>query len=377
MCGRESVPARAWLHASTGGHFLSVLILTINIALFVLMAIIEVRNGAGVESFWQSASGSVLAGVGALYPGALANGEWWRLVTWNFLHIGLMHLLFNSSALYQIGPQVEEAYGSAKFIFIYLATGAFAGLTSMVIRPSFTAGASGAIFGLIGLMAAYGYRLGGTYGQALMRSMLIWAAFGFMIGLMPGINNIAHGGGFVAGVALAFLIPAGSNLTETAGRLWTAVMIACVLIVAASFVMAGRNYNRVQEQAAEEAQLRHDAQNVITLSQRVHSAKLVANDSRDAMESKKAPQQVADSLRGAARDIASVPHIDGRSDEIKQQMADLLNKRADAFQAAAKDPKALQSAVSAEWEALGAAFKAHREWEDSVLEKYQLQRGQQ
>src|SRR5205085_11436576 len=74
MCGRESVPARAWLHASTGGHFISVIILTINILLFVLMAVMEMRNGAGAEAFMQSAGGSVPAGIGALYPGALADG---------------------------------------------------------------------------------------------------------------------------------------------------------------------------------------------------------------------------------------------------------------------------------------------------------------
>src|ERR1041384_3910785 len=128
LCGKESVPARAWLHASTGGHFISLIILTINILLFVLMALVEGRSGGGADAFLQSASSSVLAGFGALYPGAIAAGEWWRLITWNFLHIGLMHLLFNSMALYQIGPQVEELFGPAKFIFIYLATGIAAGI---------------------------------------------------------------------------------------------------------------------------------------------------------------------------------------------------------------------------------------------------------
>src|SRR5205085_6830374 len=175
-------------------------------------------------AFMQSAGGSVLAGIGALYPGALADGEWWRLVTWNFLHIGLMHLVFNSIALYQVGPQVEEVFGSAKFIFVYLATGVIAGIASLVIKPSFTAGASGALFGMIGLMAAYGYRQGGVLGRALMRQMLIWAAFGFVIGLMPGINNIAHAGGFVAGGALAFIISAESTMTLNAGRIWNVVL---------------------------------------------------------------------------------------------------------------------------------------------------------
>lgn len=367
MCGRESVPARTFLHASTGGHFISIIILTINIALFVVMALVEMRNGAGAEAFMQSGNGSVLRGIGALYPGALANGEWWRLVTWNFLHIGLVHLLFNSIALYQVGPQVEEIFGSAKFIFIYLVTGVVAGLASMIISPSFTAGASGALFGLIGLMAAYGYRLGGVFGRALMKSMLIWAAFGFAVGMMPGINNIAHGGGFVAGVALAFVIPAESTMTVNSARLWNAVMIACMLIVAASFAMAGRNFNQAQEIAA-------DGRSVITLSRHVRSAVQVMNESQQAVTSKKDPQLISDGLRGAARDILSVPRIDDRSEEIKQQIGDLLTKRAEAFAAAAKDQKALPRAVLAEWDSTERAFNAYFEWEDSVLSKYQLEK---
>lgn len=375
MCGREAVPARTFLHASTGGHFISIIILTINIALFVLMALVEMRNGAGAEAFMQSASTSVLGGIGALYPGALANGEWWRLVTWNFLHIGLVHLLFNSIALYQVGPQVEEIFGSAKFIFIYLVTGVVAGLASMIISPSFTAGASGALFGLIGLMAAYGYRLGGVFGRALMKSMLIWAAFGFAIGMMPGINNIAHGGGFVAGVALAFVIPAESTMTVNSARLWNAVMIACMLIVAASFAMAGRNFNQAQERAAEEVQLRHVGQDVISLSRRIHSAEDLLSQSYDAPPPSRDAQQLADSLRAAGRDVMSVSHIDDRSDQIKQQYAELLNRRAEGLEMAAKDKKPLSPATPAEVATIKNMFKAYDEWEESVLSKYQLVRG--
>jgi rhomboid protease GluP len=369
MCGRESVPARAFLHASTGGHFISVIILTINILLFVLMALIEIRNGAGAEAFFKSASGSVLAGIGALYPGALAQGEWWRLVTWNFLHIGLMHLAFNSIALYQIGPQVEEVFGSAKFIFIYLATGIAAGIASLVISPSFTAGASGAVFGLIGLMAVYGYRQGGVFGRALMRSMLIWAAFGFVIGLSPGINNIAHGGGFVAGGALGFLIPPESSTTHTAARIWNVVMILCVLAVTGSFAMAGSNFN------AEEA-IAADARNVVELSQRMRYADRVVVDAEQPA-AKKDPQQTADALRSAARDILSIPHIDDRSDEIKQQYADLLTKRADVWAAAAKNKTAPPAASPAEANATEDVINAYLEWEESVLKKYRLERRRQ
>jgi hypothetical protein len=280
-----------------------------------------------------------------------------------------MHLAFNSIALYQIGPQVEEVFGSAKFIFIYLATGIFAGIASMVINPSFTAGASGAIFGLIGLMAVYGYRLGGTYGRALMRSMLIWAAFGFVIGLSPGINNIAHGGGFVAGGALGFLISPESPRSHTAARIWNIVMIICVLAVAGSLAMAGSNFSTEEALAA-------DARNVVDLSQRMRYADRLFVDAEQASANKDL-QQAADALRSAARDITSIPHIDDRSDAIKQQYADQLTKRADVLAAAAKNKAVPPAVPPADVNATEDALNAYLEWEESVLKKYHLERRRQ
>src|SRR6478672_9720922 len=109
LCGRESVPKARIASPSitAGGNFFSLVILTINIVLFVLMSTVEVRNGRGAEAFMQSASNGVLDDFGALVPSMVWAGQWWRLVTFNFLHIGLMHLMFNSSALFSIGPQVE------------------------------------------------------------------------------------------------------------------------------------------------------------------------------------------------------------------------------------------------------------------------------
>src|SRR5215813_13520600 len=184
LCGRESVPP-ARIHTAgitESGHFFSLVILTINIILFVLMAIVEIRNGGGGEKFIQSASSGVLNDFGALVPYLVQSGQWWRLVTFNFLHIGLMHLIFNSSALFYVGPQVEEIFGPQKFVFAYVGTGTASAFLSYLFLPADSAGASGAIFGLIGLIAAYGYRLGGSMGRDLMRRMLIWAGIGIVLG---------------------------------------------------------------------------------------------------------------------------------------------------------------------------------------------------
>src|SRR5215510_6181208 len=122
LCGMESVPARR-LAEVTGGHFISLLVLSVNVMLFILMGIVGVRNGGGAQAFFASPASSVLYDFGGFNTALFKAGEWWRMVTCNFLHIGLMHLLFNSFALIQIGPIVEGIYGSPKFVFIYLATG--------------------------------------------------------------------------------------------------------------------------------------------------------------------------------------------------------------------------------------------------------------
>src|SRR5262249_10929033 len=151
-----------------------------------------------------------------------------------------------------------------------------------------------------------------------------------------------------AGAGLAFLIPPAEAMSERANRTWNAIMIGCVALIAASVAMAGITYNRAPERADE-------SRNVITLSQRVLGALPGCDDSRLALTSNKDPKQIADSLRAAANELSSVPRVDDRSEEIKQQLIDLLNRRADAFAAAATAPgdrRALALAVEAELDSI-------------------------
>ncbi|KAK3236866.1 hypothetical protein CYMTET_53020, partial [Cymbomonas tetramitiformis] len=86
---------------------------------------------------------------------AVAAGEYWRLFSANFLHAGVLHLALNCFALGQLGPQVEGAFGSARFAFIYLSAGLSGSLASFLLSDDITVGASGALFGLLGALAAY------------------------------------------------------------------------------------------------------------------------------------------------------------------------------------------------------------------------------
>src|SRR5689334_14459251 len=120
----------------------------INILIFILMAL------AG-----GSTNELTLLAFGVKHNDEIARGQWWRFITPIFIHIGLLHLLFNSYALWVIGPQVEKLYGPARFVILYLLTGIAGVWGSYYYHPDIiSAGASGAIFGLFGILLVFGLR---------------------------------------------------------------------------------------------------------------------------------------------------------------------------------------------------------------------------
>lgn len=140
----------------------------------------------------------------------LLNGEIWRLFTSMFLHIGLMHLLFNAYALFIFGLEMERLYGPDRFLVVYVLSGLFGSLLSFAFRGPFvlSAGASGAIFGIIGMNLAYFYLhrdAFGQFGRQRMVSTLVIIGINLVFGFtVPGIDNLAHMGGLVAGAALGY-----------------------------------------------------------------------------------------------------------------------------------------------------------------------------
>ncbi|GAB4506027.1 MAG: hypothetical protein Kow00123_01650 [Anaerolineales bacterium] len=152
----------------------------------------------------------VLVRFGAKVNGRIAAGEYWRFLTPIFIHIGLLHLAFNVYALYALGTEVERLFGSAPFVVLYLLSG-FAGVVaSFAFNNHLSAGASGAIFGLVGALgyffARYRNLLGHAGRRQLINIVLVAAynlAFGF---LYPGVDNHGHLGGLLAGVALGWAL---------------------------------------------------------------------------------------------------------------------------------------------------------------------------
>ncbi|HXG67032.1 MAG TPA: rhomboid family intramembrane serine protease [Blastocatellia bacterium] len=353
LCGRDSVPRwklfTGWLIESK--YFFSMLILTINIILFALMGVVELRSGGGPEAFFKSASGAVLYDFGGFWTPGVAKGQLWRLVTPIFLHIGIIHLLFNSIALYQIGPQVEETFGSQKFILIYLVTGVVGFIASYPFNLN-GAGASGAIFGLIGLLAVYGWRMRSTAGRALMRSMLIWAAIGFIYGMAIGANNAAHAGGMIAGAALGCFLTDESPARGRATHAWNAAAIACAVLITASFAMAATNYGKFQSFG----EMRRLSQRIVYLEE-VFIASLNWEKPEDGE-----PRELAARLRSAASDIDRVAHFDSRSDEIRRRLVEISTRRAELLDKAGTNSAALVAASASDYDEMNGAIEAFYGW---------------
>lgn len=141
---------------------------------------------------------------------AIANGQWWRLITPMFLHApnGIWHIGFNSYALFLFGPHVEQAFGHVRFLVLYLIAGFTGNALSYAISPcdGFGVGASGAIFGVLGGLFVFLYnRRRQQFVREFMKNIIgligINLVFGFVF---PGIDNLAHLGGLIGGAALGF-----------------------------------------------------------------------------------------------------------------------------------------------------------------------------
>jgi membrane associated rhomboid family serine protease len=177
-------------------------LLMVNVAMFLVETVI---GGSG--SLFSGPSQQKLFDLGALYPPSIAlSHQYWRLITPMFLHAGLIHLAFNSYALYLLGFMVEDAFGKARFIAIYFAGGFLASVTSFALGPigEVGVGASGAIFGLLGAWVAFNYRRRTSpMASANLRWALMLIGLNVILGFsIPGIDWRAHLGGLVAGALL-------------------------------------------------------------------------------------------------------------------------------------------------------------------------------
>jgi rhomboid protease GluP len=154
--------------------------------------------------------------------------RWWTILSANYLHGSILHILFNMLALRQIGPLIVQQYGAYRTFAIYTLSGAAGYVVSYFAGIPFTMGASAALCGMIGAALYYGKTRGGLFGQMIYQQVGGWALSIFIFGfLFPGINNWAHGGGLAGGVLAALVLGYHERVRETFAH--KAVAVACLL----------------------------------------------------------------------------------------------------------------------------------------------------
>ena len=155
-----------------------------------------------------STDGKTLLSFGANLGLLVKRGEIYRLLTCAFVHIGIIHLVVNMYSLYVVGSQVENFYGKIKYLLIYLISAVCGSILSIGFNDNvISAGASGAIFGLLGAILYFGVKYRTYLGQTIKSQVIPIILINLIIGFTtPGIDNAAHIGGLLGGVLSAMAL---------------------------------------------------------------------------------------------------------------------------------------------------------------------------
>ena len=182
-------------------------LITVNVFIYLVAIVVGgVAEGGGLFGF-LSPDGVMLFRLGSLDPQAVMAGQWWRFILMMFLHGGLLHLAFNCYILSFCGRYLEEEMGGKLLFFVFIATGLSGSLASFLASPASSVGASGAVYGLLGTIVTRKRLVDGHFRNPLTQQLLYLLGINVVFGLAwPGIDHAAHGGGFVAGVALAWIL---------------------------------------------------------------------------------------------------------------------------------------------------------------------------
>jgi len=217
----------------------TLVILGVNLVVFLIMTFAVGSTSTGV-----------LLDFGASFSPYFRRGEYWRLVMPMFLHVGWLHLLGNSYALFILGPILERVYGYGRFTLLYVAAGMGSSALSMSLSRNVAAGASGAIFGIAGAMLVTGFlhrdvippHWGRAFGRGIIPFIVLTLILGF---LEKGIDKWGHVGGLLTGMVLAALIPPPTHdlVPQLGGEQPSQAIIALpVVVVALAMASTAQHY---------------------------------------------------------------------------------------------------------------------------------------
>jgi membrane associated rhomboid family serine protease len=297
----------------------------------------------------------VLVGYGAKlnYLIDAPNYQWWRFIAPMFIHVNVFHLLINMYSLFIVGPLVEKLYGSAKFVVFWVFTG-IAGVVAsyLTVRPQLahglfgrfifknmdvpSAGASGALFGLVGVLFIFGIKfrreLPEGFKRAFGTGMLPIIFINLVIGFVGRgfIDNAAHLGGLLSGAALAVAVDyrrPGARASVT--RLWRVLQVLALAVVALGFYKVARNFNRSLPAVARTspngtAQVFANYVNAMNQVQEKIAVVIHNNDLSD--------------VSVVTQSAMQVPAPDERASELRNQLVTILSKLSEAAAAASPLP---------------------------------------
>lgn len=355
--------ARAVLNRS---YIFTILFLVANFFVFLLMWQSSGMNSGALWIFPPQ----VLQAYGAKLNFLIRQAhEWWRFVTPVFIHANLLHLLVNMYSLWIIGPYVEKLYGSAKFVVFWVVTGVAGVVASyLAVRPELvkglfgsflfkarddpSVGASGALFGLIGVLFVFGIKFRRelpegfkrAFGTGLLPVILINLFIGFMG--RGFIDNAAHLGGLVSGAAMALVVDykrPGERVSITIT--WRTLQVLALLLVVASFFMVARHFrdpyrigpNQIQLEDGSDSPAAQAYRDALNKGQQAFQAAVTDQiDQKDFtraladLDQAVGPDQTGEALRlelrallVRARELSAVPQRDRRQSEYVAQIKNL------------------------------------------------------
>jgi rhomboid protease GluP len=291
------------------GYRVTPILVEINLAVFVLM----VASGA---NFIQP-SGQSIIDFGANLRALTLGGQWWRIITNFFIHIGFLHLAFNMYALLFIGVLLERRLGSSRFLVAYLLTGIMASVSSLYWHPNtISAGASGAIFGMYGVFLALltTNLIEKTQRTALTASITVFVVYNLVNGTKGGIDNAAHVGGLVSGFLIGYLYYPGLKNPGKPMLASVAIMSAIVLVGAVTVIAFDKipnDYAVFQRKMNDFARLESQAVDLLNTVDRASKA-----DQAEAIRTGIGDWRKSIFILGQARQMDVAEPMKARTDEL-------------------------------------------------------------
>ena len=221
-------------------RFTTSIILLVNCGLFAVS--LALSMGTTSSNALQGIDNLTLYRLGSKFQ-VFQSGEWWRLVTAGFLHLNLLHILMNSWVLFDVGAQVEEIFGAARMIVIYLFASVAGFFLSSLWSNSPSVGASAGIMGLIGAMLALSVRQRSNPAAVAMRGMYLrWVMYILALGIVGPlfglyVDNVAHIGGLAGGFCAAYVAGTPKLADAFRERFWRGAASIAIALTVASFAM--------------------------------------------------------------------------------------------------------------------------------------------